>query len=107
MVFPFTGRSQLLGVAMAWRRRQAMVKWRWGLIKWRGAPTPGPPGPAPLYWSQAPLGHGLAPPPGHGNAQYLGTPSKWERHNITGWWGGLGYVLCQRRDSGLWIPTFP
>ena len=30
MAFPFTGRSQLLGVPMAWRRRQAMAKWRWG-----------------------------------------------------------------------------
>ena len=35
-------RSQLLGVpsywAFPWRRRQAMAKWRWGPIKWPGAP---------------------------------------------------------------------
>ena len=37
--FPVTGRSQLLGVPMAWRqRRQAMAKWRWGRRKWRWAP---------------------------------------------------------------------
>ena len=29
-------------VPMAWRRRQAMSNWRWGPIKWRGAPTPAP-----------------------------------------------------------------
>ena len=31
-----------LGYPMAWRRRQAMAKWRWGRRKWRGAPIPGP-----------------------------------------------------------------
>jgi hypothetical protein len=58
MAFPIPGRSQLLGVPLAWRRSQAMAKWRWGPIKLR-VPTPGTPGPAPLCGSQAPRGHGL------------------------------------------------
>ena len=74
MAFPFSGRSQLPGVAMAWRQRQAMAKWCLGRRKWRG-PRPGPDpdlgGPDPALFSSlpAPLGHGLAPQPGHGNAQ--------------------------------------
>ena len=34
------GRSQLLGVPLAWRRRQATAKWRWGRRKWRWARLP-------------------------------------------------------------------
>ena len=65
MAFPVTGRSQLLGVPMAWRRRQAMARWRLGRRKWRGpgsGPVPdlGVPGPSPLSLPQA---------PGHGNSQ--------------------------------------
>ena len=38
--FPVTGRSHLLGVPMAWRRRrQAKAKWRLGRRKWRGTQT--------------------------------------------------------------------
>ena len=69
MAFPVTGRSQLLGVPMAWRRRQAMAKWRLGRRKWRGPGGGRNGGPAPLSTPPTPLGHGLALPPGHGNAQ--------------------------------------
>ena len=31
----------VLGYPMAWRRRQAMAKWRLGSIKWRGPGGPG------------------------------------------------------------------
>ena len=36
----------VLGYPMAWRRREAMAKWRWVRRKLRGAPIPGP-GPGP------------------------------------------------------------
>ena len=72
MAFPVTGRSQLLGVPMAWRRRQAMA-WRLGPIKWRWTWRARCGGPAPLYW---PPGAAARPweRPVAGNAQYLGTP---------------------------------
>jgi hypothetical protein len=54
----------------------------------------GPPRAALPFSSQAPLGHGLASPPGHGNAQWLGTPSNWERHSIK----------CERSVNGNAIP---
>ena len=64
MAFPVTGRSQLLGVPMVWRRRQAMAKWRWG----RGPHTGPPRSSATLLVPSA-----TSPWPGvaagHGNAQ--------------------------------------
>ena len=45
----------LMGVLtypMAWRRRQAIAKRRWGQRKWRRAPIPGPPGPRHFIGSQ-------------------------------------------------------
>ena len=91
--FPVAGRSQLLGVPMAWRPpRQAMAKWRWGRRKWRG-PGRGRTqtwgarcgGPAPLHWPQRHLAMAWR------RRQAIGTPTpsnweghniKWERHNI-------------------------
>jgi len=66
-------RSLLLGVPMAWRRRQAMAKWRLGRIKWRwtwgdrcGGPRhfTGPQRHLALAWRQR---------------QAVGKPSNWER----------------------------
>ena len=46
-----------------WRRLgQAMVKWRLRPSQRRGLGVHGVPGPAPLAWPAAPLGHDLALP---------------------------------------------
>ena len=44
----------------------------WGRRKWCAPQDLGP----------EPLGHGLAPLLGHGNARYLGTPSNFKRHSF-------------------------
>ena len=83
MALPVTGRShlmlwrsQLRGFPMAWRRRQAMAKWRLGRRKWRGPGGPGMGAPRHFLRPQRHLAMAwrcrLA----------MGTPSNWERHNI-------------------------
>ena len=70
---PFTGRSQLLGVPMAWRRRQAMAKWRLGPIKWRWTWGPGVGAPRHFNGPQRHLAMAWR------RRQAMGTPSNWER----------------------------
>ena len=97
----------VLGYPMAWRRRQAMAKWRWGRRKWRGAPILGPPGPRHFLRPKRHLAMVCR------RRQAMGTPSNWERHNIK-WerhnirfpktpggvgWGGDSCVFSYYRNS--------
>ena len=66
-------RSQLLGVPMAWRRRQAMAKWRLGPIKGRGPGGPGVGAPRHFIGPQRHLAMAWL------RRQAIGTPSNRER----------------------------
>ena len=55
------------GYPTAWRRRQAMAKWRWGRRKWHVASIPGSsPGPRHFLRPKRHLAMAWHPPPGHG-----------------------------------------